>query len=173
MKIPKSLKLPRKLKKELKKGFTRNICNNGPVWSKNPDIVSCSMYSTVSYSGSNTKSFWRLCKFSRREEKRMYEKMIQDAIKKQFDWLDNDVSDIRKITTEDLKQFQNKVFSQAIPKSTMQNIASELWKNTTIKNSAPDDPVIASCIGLYCNDMHISVDPANGKDYAVTNLIDG
>jgi len=122
MKIPKSLKLPRKLKKEVKKCFTRNIRNNGPVWSKNPDIVSCSMYSTVYYSGSNTKSFRRLCKLGRREEKRMYEKMIQDAIKKQFDWLDNDVSDIRPITIEDLKQFQSKMFCEPIPKHLIKGV---------------------------------------------------
>ena len=62
MKIPKSLKLPRKLKKEVKKGITRNVRNT-------PDGVSCSMYETVSYSGSNTKAFYRLLKYLFRLQK--------------------------------------------------------------------------------------------------------
>ena len=62
MKIPKSLKLPRKLKKEVKKGITRNVRNT-------PDGVSCSMYETVSYSGSNTKAFRRLLKYLFRLQK--------------------------------------------------------------------------------------------------------
>ena len=62
MKIPKSLKLPRKLKKEVKKGITRNVRNT-------PDGVSCSMYETVTYSGSNTKAFRRLLKYLFRLQK--------------------------------------------------------------------------------------------------------
>lgn len=86
MKIPKFLKLPRKLKKELKKGFVRNVRNSAPVLSDKPGVVSCSMFQTVSYTGSNTKSFRRLCKAVRREEKRMYSSVIESNLKNNL-WL--------------------------------------------------------------------------------------
>ncbi len=74
MKIPKTLKLPRKLKKEVKKGVSRNIQMWPPVMSSNPGVVSCSMFQTVSYSGSNTKSYRRLCKYARKEQRRAFKK---------------------------------------------------------------------------------------------------
>ena len=69
MKIPKTIKLHRKLKKELKQGFTQNIRNGLPEITGSS--VSC--YTTVSYSGSGTKAFRRLCKFARKEEKRCFQ----------------------------------------------------------------------------------------------------
>ena len=132
MKIPKALKLPRKLKKEVKKGFNRNIKSGPPVMSFNPGALSCSMHQTVSYSGSNTKSFRRLCKFARKEEKRVYEKMIQDAINRQFDLLDDNLSNIKTITTDNLKVFQQKMFCEPIQKTIIGNVP-EYWKDTTIQ----------------------------------------
>lgn len=84
MKIPKSLKLPRKLKKEFKKGFTRNIHNPSKNFSRNPDKISVISYIRYTYSGSNTKSFYRLCKFARKEEKRLFEKFYLEALNHQF-----------------------------------------------------------------------------------------
>lgn len=95
MKIPRSLKLPRKLKKELKKGFTRNI--HPPFHSikesKNPltGFVSYSMYQNISYSGSNTKSFFRLCKFARKEQQRTMKFRMEEMAK--IDWnFDNSIT---------------------------------------------------------------------------------
>jgi hypothetical protein len=101
MKLPcknKLLKLPRKLKKELKKGFTRNIHPSFPAIkeSQNPltGSVSCSMYQNISYSGSNTKSFFRLCKFARKEErmkiKNMHESMGRDILNRSLKFLNTD-----------------------------------------------------------------------------------
>jgi len=103
MKIPKSLKLPRKLKKELKKGFVRNVRNSGPVLSDKPGVVSCSMFQTVSYSGSNTKSFRRLCKHVRKDEKRMYDSMVKDTIASMnfnFDGIDEIIQMQRKLNKQ-------------------------------------------------------------------------
>lgn len=80
MKIPKTLKLPRKLKKELKKGFTRHIQNGPPVMSCNSDVPSVNILMNISYSGSNTKSFRRMCMYARKEEQRNYQKIIQSSI---------------------------------------------------------------------------------------------
>ena len=74
MKIPKSLKLPRKLKKEVKKGITRNVRNT-------PDGVSCSMYETVTYSGSNTKAFRRLLKYIIRLQKIQLNRMADLSVR--------------------------------------------------------------------------------------------
>lgn len=74
MKIPKSLKLPRKLKKEVKKGITRNVRNT-------PDGVSCSMYETVSYSGSNTKAFRRLLNYIIRLQKIQLNRMADLSVR--------------------------------------------------------------------------------------------
>lgn len=82
MKIPRTLKLPRKLKKELKKGFNRNIRTFSPHLSQNP--IACSVYSYTTYSGSNTKSFRRLCKYVRKEETK-YFKSIQEEMTKQME----------------------------------------------------------------------------------------
>jgi len=79
MKIPKSLKLPSKLKKEVKKGITRNIYNSNISVTHNP--LSCSIYSVTNYSGSNTKSYRRLCRFARKEEKRAIQQMYKNMMK--------------------------------------------------------------------------------------------
>lgn len=76
MRMPKTIKLPRKLKKELKKGFTQNIRNGLPEITGSS--VSC--YTTVSYSGSGTKAFRRLCKFARKEEKRCFQIRYDQAV---------------------------------------------------------------------------------------------
>lgn len=95
MKIPKSLKPPRKLKKELKKGFTRNI-HPAIKESKNPltGSVSYSIHQNISYSGSNTKSFFRLCKYARKEEKTkmklMYEQMARDILNEELKYIISD-----------------------------------------------------------------------------------
>ena len=68
MKIPINFKLPRKLKKELKKGFTRNIKSGAPEIKESPTGICTSMFMAVSYSGINTKSFRRLCRFARKIE---------------------------------------------------------------------------------------------------------
>jgi hypothetical protein len=74
MKLPRSLKLPRKLKKELKKGFRQNIhpffpnINKVGILSGNYSI---SCHQNITYSGSNTKSFFRLCRYARKEQVRM------------------------------------------------------------------------------------------------------
>lgn len=79
MKIPKTLKLPRKLKKELKKGFKRNITPHYPVFDSvcRENGTSLNMYETVSYSGSNTKAFRRLCKVARKNEKICFNRKLQ------------------------------------------------------------------------------------------------
>lgn len=79
MKLQNNFKLPRKIKKELKKGFRKII--KPLLLSQMQMIESGFMVSTrITYSGSNTKSFRRLCKYARKEEKRMYEKMAKDTI---------------------------------------------------------------------------------------------
>ena len=78
MKIPQSLKLPRKLKKELKKRFTRNYHNSGPFIDN--DTCKVTMYTKVTYSGSNTKSFFRLCKYVRKVEKQNLERWYNEYI---------------------------------------------------------------------------------------------
>ena len=72
--IPKCLKLPRKLKKEIKKGITRNVRNT-------PDGVSCSMYETVNYSGSNTKAFRRLLNYIIRLQKIQLNRMADLSVR--------------------------------------------------------------------------------------------
>lgn len=67
MKIPHTLKFPRKLKKEVKKGIVRNTYQSKIRITRNP--LSCLMYYGTTYSGSNTKSFRRLCKYIRKMEK--------------------------------------------------------------------------------------------------------
>ena len=69
MKMPNPLKLPRKLKKEVKKGFTRNVYNSPMKLSSNPFETSVSSFFNYTYSGGNTKAFFRLCKAMRKEEK--------------------------------------------------------------------------------------------------------
>jgi len=82
MKIPKSLKLPRKLKKEVKKGITRNVHTSPMKFSSFPDKISVCSFFYYTYLGSNTKSFFRLCKVMRKEEKRTmrinFEKMFEN-----------------------------------------------------------------------------------------------
>ena len=144
MKIPKSLKLPRKLKKELKKGFTRNIRNSGLQGAANPisfPVNQFSMYQTVSYSGSNNKSFRRLCKFARKEEKRLFTKLMNDAIAHMNFDFDNDVEDMlmgRMVFRypQDCIKFDEII---------------ELQRNANRK-AVNDDIITASCIGLYCED---------------------
>lgn len=94
MKLPrkhKLLKLPRKIKKELKKGFSRNIHPSFPTIkeSNNPftGSVSCSIYQKITYSGSNTKSFFRLCKFARKEERLMFEQMARDYLNRNYEFI--------------------------------------------------------------------------------------
>lgn len=83
MKIPKSLKLPRKLKKEVKKGITRNVTPHYPVFDPvcRENGTSLSMYETVSYSGSNTKAFRRLLKYLLRLQKIQFVRMNDLTIK--------------------------------------------------------------------------------------------
>ena len=81
MKIPKSLKLPRKLKKEIKKGFTRNVIEGYPVLSNTSDGVSCSIYQTVNYSGSNTKAFRRLLNYIIRLQKIQLNRMADLSVR--------------------------------------------------------------------------------------------
>ena len=68
MKIPKSLKLPRKLKKEVKKGITRNVLPYRNIGFSSYLGLS-QTHITVSYSGSNTKAFRRLLKYLFRLQK--------------------------------------------------------------------------------------------------------
>ena len=160
MKIPKSLKLPRKLKKEVKKGITRNVLPYRNIGFSSYLGLS-QTHITVSYSGSNTKAFRRLCKYARKEEKRVYEQMIKDEINKQFDWLD-DVSDIKTFTIEHLKQFQRKMFCEpTIPKAVIRNVP-DFWKEPQryiigFDPATGDDITTASCIGLYCKDNNIQL----------------
>ena len=64
MKIPKNIKLPRKLKKELKKGIERK---EKRFFARNE------AYFYTYYTGSNTKSFRRLCKYVKKEERKVFE----------------------------------------------------------------------------------------------------
>lgn len=73
--IPKTIRMPRKLKKELKKGIERKIRVHGPYMGIKP--ASWSMYETVSYLGSGTKPCHRLYKYLRKEEKRIFRKSIK------------------------------------------------------------------------------------------------
>lgn len=81
MKIPKSLKLPRKLKKEVKKGFVLNGHNSPMRFSSNPFETSVSSFFNYTYLGSNTKSFFRLCKVMRKEEKRTMKILLDETLK--------------------------------------------------------------------------------------------
>jgi len=72
MKIPKTIKIPRKLKKELKKGFESKAHHSTPNFSSDPTKVSVSSLFHYTYHGSNTKSFFRLCRLMRKEEKRIW-----------------------------------------------------------------------------------------------------
>lgn len=69
MKVPVNFKLPRKLKKELKKGFNRNIRRSNLGVTESPTGICTSLFMSVSYTGSNTRAFRRLCKFARRQER--------------------------------------------------------------------------------------------------------
>jgi len=80
MKIPKIVKIPRKLKKELKKGVERRIRRSGPVMDEINSAIS--MYETASYLGSGTKPYHRLCKYLRKEEKSIF----RESIKKTCEW---------------------------------------------------------------------------------------
>lgn len=79
MKIPKSLKLPRKLKKELKKGITRNFYSSNMQVTHDP--LNCVFYNITTYSGSNTKPFRSLLKILRKEEKKKYKMMYEQMAK--------------------------------------------------------------------------------------------
>lgn len=70
MKIPKSIKLPRKLKKELKKGVEIKV-KKYPIIKMDGSTVS--LFNTPIYVGSGTKPFNGLCKCLRREERRKIE----------------------------------------------------------------------------------------------------
>ncbi len=86
MKIPKSLKLPRKLKKEVKKGITRNNVHKSPMkFSNDIGEVSAIGFYTTTYKGSNTKAFFRLCKYVRRLENLLLKKLQFIEIKKETD----------------------------------------------------------------------------------------
>ena len=98
MKIPKSLKLPRKLKKEVKKGITRNVRNT-------PDGVSCSMYETVTYSGSNTKAFRRLLKYLLRLQKIQFKRLDDLTIK--LDLLEEQLCSHNGINSDTVESVNN------------------------------------------------------------------
>ena len=98
-------KLPRKLKKEIKKGFRKII--KPVLLSQMQMIESGFMVSTrITYSGSNTKSFRRLCKYAIREEKKQFERHTKQAINNIFS-AENIKSDISK---EDIIKFQQAMF---------------------------------------------------------------
>lgn len=80
MKIPKSLKLPRKLKKEVKKGITRNVLPYRNIGFSSYLGLS-QTHITVSYSGSNTKAFYRLLKYLLRLQKIQFKRMDDLTIK--------------------------------------------------------------------------------------------
>lgn len=74
MKNPKTFKLPRKLKKEIKKGFRR-------IEKRDEIFLSDSTFSTFwSYSyttnSRKTKSFYRLVKIAEKEQKKYFKKLI-------------------------------------------------------------------------------------------------
>lgn len=128
MKIPKSLKLPRKLKKEMKKGFTKIV---KPIPLSRTQMLETGFMVAMQtkYAGSNTKSFRRLCKFARMDEKRMFEQMAKDAINSMNFNFDDDVEDMLmsrmvfpKLRPEHLKQFQKQMFCEPIPKPVITNI---------------------------------------------------
>ena len=83
MKIHKSLKLPRKLKKEVKKGITCNVTPHYPVFYPvcRENGTSLSMYETVSYSGSNTKAFRRMLKYIIRLQKIQLNRMADLSVR--------------------------------------------------------------------------------------------
>ena len=101
MKIPKNIKLPRKLKKELKKGIERK---EKQFFARNE------AYFYTYYTGSNTKSFLRLCKFARKEEKKEFERYTKQTIDNIFS-AENLKSDISK---EDIIKFQNNLFNSVV-----------------------------------------------------------
>lgn len=84
MKIPKSLKLPRKLKKELKKGVRQTIYNSG-FRRRCGNPFSASIFMSTNYIGSNTRSFFRLCKVMRKEQKEYFRKLY-DQLYDQFEY---------------------------------------------------------------------------------------
>lgn len=74
MKIPKTFKLPRKLKKEIKKGF-RRIERRSKVSVSYQSVGAFWSYSYTT-NGRRTKSFYRLVKIAEKEQKKYFKKLI-------------------------------------------------------------------------------------------------
>lgn len=85
MKIPKSIKLPRKLKKELKKEVERRVKNFPPIKINNGVIANFA----TSYLGSNTKPFKRLCRFFRKEERMHWKRSLEGIMREHIESLTN------------------------------------------------------------------------------------
>lgn len=154
MKIPKSLKLPRKLKKEVKKGITRNVLPYRNIGFSSYLGLS-QTHITVSYSGSNTKAFRRLCKYARKEEKRTYEKMAKDIIASMNFNLDDDVEDM----------LMGQMVFPITNKQTMDNdcIVPEFWKDPTIQSRyiACFDPALGDDYSIDIIERSVSYQPVN------------
>lgn len=130
MKIPKSLKLPRKLKKEVKKGFNRNIKSGVPITSFDAHSIVYYFYQVSFYTGSNTKSFRRLCKYAMKEEKRVYEKMFQEEMCKQIykTYVDNVPIGLRP-AIDNIIQMQREINKN-------ETVVPDFWKDTTVQIKA-------------------------------------
>ena len=82
MKIPKTIKLPRKIKKELKKGVTRTIIQGFPVLAMDVVSRSTKIHWGTAYHGSGTKACKKACSYLRREEVKVTRQMVKEKIDK-------------------------------------------------------------------------------------------
>ena len=88
MEIPKTLKLPRKIKKEIKKGVTRTIIQGFPVLAM--DVVSGStkiIHWGTAYHGSGTKAYKKACSYLRREEAKITHQKMEDERDRFYSYL--------------------------------------------------------------------------------------
>ena len=96
MKIPKTLKLPRKIKKELKKGFERRVYSGmlrpieGQIKPNQKKIIYSGgvvTYTYVPYSGSGTKACKKACSYLRREEVKVTHQKMEDERDRFYSYL--------------------------------------------------------------------------------------
>ena len=78
MKIPKTIKLPRKIKKEIKKGVTRTIIQGFPVLAMDVVSRSTKIHWGTAYHGSGTKACKKACSYFRKEETKITHQMMED-----------------------------------------------------------------------------------------------
>lgn len=73
------MKLPRKLKKELKKGFERRITKHAPVWRDGSVFAGWEEHFTTK-AKRKTKAFHKLVRIVKREELKFFQRLIRVEI---------------------------------------------------------------------------------------------